>query len=195
MSAEPISRYTPEEYLSLERTSETKHEYFAGEIYAMAGASLAHNVICGNLMYLLKGALRDSPCDAVQGDMRVQVMATGLYTYPDLAVLCGDPEFSDGQADTLLNPRLLIEVLSPSTESYDRGKKFEHYRQLDSLQEYLLVSQEKAHIDRFVKRSDGRWLLDDAEGLEGVLTLESVAAALPLAEVYRRVEFGQEEQS
>lgn len=189
MTAQPVPRLTQEEYLAIKRASETRHEFYRGEMFAMSSASHEHNTISGNLVYLLKGALRDGPCDVLASDMRVQVSLSGLYTYPDLAVICGKAQFADEHVDTLLNPKLLIEVLSSTTKSYDRGKKFEHYRQLASLQEYLLVSQGEPHIDRFVKQVDGRWALDDAHGLDGVLKLESIAAELPLVEVYRRVKF------
>ena len=194
MSAQPIPRYTPEEYLSLERTSETKHEFYRGEMFAMAGASRTHVLLCSNLTYCIVGQLRGTDCEVYTNDMRVQVDPTGLYTYPDLVVTCAKPRFADDQSDTLLNPQVLIEVLSPATEGYDRGKKFEHYRQLASLQEYLLVAQDEPHVDRFLRRDDGRWLLDDSQGLEAVLTLESIEATLPLAEVYRRVDFEKKER-
>src|SRR5690606_28010588 len=136
--------------------------------------------------------LRDKPCTVFTSDMRVEVERTGLYTYPDISVACGHPEFADGHFDTLLNPQLIVEVISPSTESYDRGKKFDHYRQVPTLREYLLVSQNEPLIDRYSLLDDGRWALEVAEGLEATIRVDAADADLPLAEVYRRVDFAAE---
>jgi len=144
MSAEPHSRISLEDYLAAERQAETKSEYLKGEVFAMSGASRQHNLIVWNLSGALYSQLRGRGCEAYVGDVRVHIPATGLYTYPDIAVVCGEPRFEDGELDTLLNPTLLIEVLSPSTEGYDRGKKAAHYRTLDSLREYVLVSRKRS---------------------------------------------------
>lgn len=189
MSAQPVPHLTVAEYLAIERKAETKHEFYHGEMFAMAGASRAHNRISLNIASCLNNQLGERGCEVFMSDMRVQVNATDLYTYPDVVATCERPCFADDNSDTLLNPQVIIEVLSPSTESYDRGKKFEHYRQLESLQEYLLVAQDRQHIDRFIKQADGRWALDEAREPDGVLALESVDAQLPLSEVYARVEF------
>jgi len=179
---------TSEEYLEYERASETKSEYFNGEIFAMAGATLEHNQITLNIASSLRTELRDRPCQAFTSDMRVKVGATGLYTYPDVVVACGDIQLEDYRRDTLLNPVLIVEVLSKSTAHYDRGEKFAQYRRLDTLQEYLLVSQDRCRVERFVRRGD-EWMLTEFNDLQGALSLESVGCTLRLADVYDRVEF------
>lgn len=188
MTAQPVPYLTAAEYLAIERSSDVKHEYFRGEMFAMAGASRTHNRISLNTASFLDGRLSERGCETFMADMRVQVEPTGLYTYPDVVVTCEEPRFADEREDTLLNPQLLVEVLSPSTEGYDRGKKFDHYRQIESLKEYLLVSQEEHLVIRYSRDDHGRWFLVDARGLDAKLTLESVGAELPLAEVYARVE-------
>lgn len=190
MSSLPRDYLTPEAYLARERAAETKSEYFDGEVFAMAGASRAHNLIVFNVASQMGPQLRGGPCEAYIGDMRVKVSATGLYTYPDLVVVCDKPELEDEHLDTLLNPTLIIEVLSPSTESYDRGQKFAHYRQIESLQEYVLIAQDRPHVERFVRQPDGQWLLLTATDPAGVVPLSSVDGQLVLSEVYERVEFG-----
>jgi len=189
MSTQPTQRLTPAEYLALERSAEIKGEYFDGEIFAMAGASREHNLIVSNLVGELREKLRSSPCEVYSNDMRVKVDATGLYTYPDVVVACHKPEFEDEHVDTLLNPTLLIEVLSESTEKYDRGKKSGHYRQLTSLKEYLLVSQDEPHVEHYARQGDGHWLLTEATGVEASIELPAVSAELRLSEVYSRVTF------
>ena len=191
MSALPqeSTRMTEAEYLAFERTSEIKHEYLDGQIYAMTGASQAHNQICFNVGGILYRQLSQKPCQGYPSDMRVKVQATGLYTYPDLSVVCGDSQLADGEFDTLLNPTLIIEVLSPSTESYDRGKKFQHYRQLESLQDYVLIAQDSPRIERFTRQTDDTWLLTDAVGMDAALDLPSIGCTLTLADVYQKVTF------
>jgi len=188
MSTQPKPRYTPEEYLALERAAEYKSEYYDGEIFAMAGASERHVSIVTNLVMALGGQLKSRPCRVYSADMRVNVSATGLYTYPDLAVVCGERHFHDKHQDTLLNPGVLIEVLSPSTEAYDRGKKFSHYRTLDSLAEYLLVSQEEPRVEHYLRQPDGDWLLHEATRLDGTVSLPTIQCELSLADVYDKVE-------
>jgi Uma2 family endonuclease len=179
---------TPEEYLALERQSETKSEYFNGEIYAMSGASEAHNLIFANLVSLLIIALRGRPCKTYPSDMRVQVRATGLYTYPDASVVCGRAEFSDQQKNTLRNPTVVFEVLSSTTESYDRGAKFAHYRTLESLTDYVLVLQTEARIEHFARQATDKWLLSVYQGLGAVALLPSIDCELPLTDLYDKVE-------
>jgi Uma2 family endonuclease len=193
MSTQPKPWYTPEEYLALERDSETKHEYFDGEIFAMVGATEPHVWIVSNLVFRLMGQLRDRPCKVYASDMRVKVSATGLYTYPDLAIVCGEREFEDDRRDTLLNPQVIIEVLSPSTEAYDRGKKFGHYRRIESLAEYLLVAQDTPRVERYLRQPDGDWLLHEAARMEDTVSLPTIQCELRLADVYDGVEFGEEE--
>jgi Uma2 family endonuclease len=189
MSAIPKTNLTPQEYLEFERNSDIKHEYFEGEIFAMSGAKRNHNVINQNLNGLVWQHLRDRGCESYSGDMRVFVPATGLYTYPDLVVVCGEAEFQDEVSDTLLNPVMLIEVLSESTEGYDRGKKFQNYRSIGSLEEYILVSQEEARIEKYVKHGDGFWLLSEAVGLDSSIEFSSIECEINLNEVYDKVEF------
>src|SRR5690242_1556857 len=144
-------RYTPEEYLAHERQAEHKSEYIAGQIIAMSGASRAHNRISVNLLRVLSSQTLDGPCETYGSDLRVKVSARGMYTYPDVTVVCGRQEFEDAQVDTLLNPTLIVEILSPSTEAYDRGAKFGYYRALPSLREYLLVAQDQVLLEHYVR--------------------------------------------
>src|ERR1017187_5873973 len=157
MSTLPKTYLTPEQYLEIERKAEFKSEYYQGEMFAMAGARWAHNLILLNLASELRQQLRSRPCSVTSSDMRVRVNAKGLYTYPDVVVVCGEPQFLDERRDTLLNPTLIVEVLSESTEQYDRGRKFEHYRPLESLAEYLLVSSERVSVERYTRQPDGSW--------------------------------------
>jgi Uma2 family endonuclease len=190
MSLQPKSLHTPEEYLVLERKAGYKSEYFAGEIFAMSGASEQHNLIVANVVATLHTQFRNRPCKVYASDMRVKVSPTGLYTYPDVVALCSEPRFDDDQKDTLLNPTVIIEVLSPSTEAYDRGDKFGHYRKLASLTEYILISQEKIHIERYVRQPDNQWLLSETSGLHDTVQLPSINCTLVLDEVYEKVEIG-----
>jgi Uma2 family endonuclease len=191
MSAIPKTNLTPEEYLEFERKSETKHEYFEGEIFAMSGAKRNHNVIAWNIGGELRQKLKGKDCEAYPADMRVFVPETGLYTYPDLVVVCGEPQFQDDVFDTLLNPVLIIEVLSETTESYDRGKKFQHYRSIESLQEYVLVSQDEARIEKYVKSGDGFWFFTEAVGLDSEIEFSSTGCRIALGEVYDKINFSE----
>ena len=178
--------YTAEEYLSLERGASIKSEFHDGQIYAMTGASRAHNLITINIARELSQQLKQRPCEAYINDMRVKATTARSYHYPDIAVVCGKPEFEDAQADTLLNPTLLIEVLSPSTEAYDRGGKFAHYRKIASLREYLLVTQDQPGIERYLRQGEV-WILSEAQGLDASVSLESIDCRLSLREVYDKV--------
>jgi Uma2 family endonuclease len=177
--------YTPAEYLARERAAEAKSEYLDGAIVAMAGASRAHSLINTNLAGLLNAALRDQPCEVHASDMRVRAATGRLYTYPDIAVVCGPAQYEDAHGDTLLNPTVIIEVLSPTTEAYDRGAKFGYYRQLPSLREYVLIAQDQMLVEHYAWRPDG-WLLTEARGA-GALAFPALGCALPLTEIYRRV--------
>ena len=159
MSAVPKPFLTPQEYVARERRAEIKSEYLRGEVFAMSGASRKHNLIAGNVNRVLGEQLRERECEVYPGDMRVKVSPTGLYTYPDVTVACGEPEFEDAEVDTLLNPRVIVEVLSPSTADYDRGRKFTHYRRLPSLREYVLISQECPLVEHYVRQGQDEWLL------------------------------------
>jgi Uma2 family endonuclease len=187
MSVHSKAYLTAEDYLALERASETKSEYLDGEMVAMTGASFEHNLMVANLIGELRQQLKQRPCRVCPSDMRVHIPATGLYTYPDVLVVCGEPRFEDDHFDTLLNPTLIVEVLSPSSESYDRGKKFEHYRTIDSLAEYLLVSQNKFLVEQFVRQEAGAWLFTATAGRDGRVQLPSIGCTLALSEVYDKV--------
>lgn len=190
MVAQPHEMMTEEEYLAFERASETKHEYYRGEVFAMAGASLEHTQIVSNSLIAIGRQLRP-PCRIVSNDLRTKISETGLYTYPDLIIVCGRPQLADGQFDTLLNPTILIEVLSPSTEAHDRGRKFRHYRTLDSLQEYLLIAQDTPLVEHFVRQEDGTWRFAAASGLDATLHLPTIDCTLALADVYALIDWDE----
>ena len=154
----------------------------------MTGASEYHNIIVGSTIATLYSQLRKKPCQIYPSDMRMRIPATGLYTYPDISVVCGTPEFEDDGLDTLLNPTVIIEVLSSSTEQYDRGKKFQHYRTISSLKEYILIAQDNIRIEHFA-RQDDQWILTDAKTSDSVLSLPSIECTLALSDVYEKVNF------
>jgi Uma2 family endonuclease len=178
---------TPEEYLAIERAAEYKSEYYAGEMFALAGASRRHNRIIVKLIIGLGNRLGASGCELFTSDMRVKVDPLGKYTYPDVVVVCGESRFEDSDQDTLLNPTIIVEVLSESTEGYDRGRKFEHYRRIESLREYLLVAQDSPRIEQYIRQEDGLWLFRETSGLEESLVLPSIGCTTPLAEIYDKV--------
>jgi Uma2 family endonuclease len=180
---------SPQEYLARERAADFRSEYFRGEIFAMAGARFEHTRIKDNVGRHAGNQLEKSPCQIVTSDLRVKVSATGLYTYPDGVIFCDEPQFEDVVRDTLLNPRTIIEVLSDSTEKYDRGAKFEHYQQVPSVQEYVLISQDRPLVERFVRHVDGNWLYTSVAGLAESFAFASVPVQIPLAEIYRGVTF------
>jgi Uma2 family endonuclease len=182
---------TPEAYLVRERAATERSEYVNGQVYALSGASRVHNLIAANLIRELSTRLRGRPCETYGSDMRVKVSPTGMYTYPDVVVACGEPRFEDAHVDTLLDPTLIVEVLSDSTEAYDRGHKFAHYRRLASLREYVLVAQHHPIIERFELQGEF-WTLTDAIGLDATIELASVGCTLALRDVYDRVEFAAE---
>ncbi|HEV7377579.1 MAG TPA: Uma2 family endonuclease [Pyrinomonadaceae bacterium] len=188
MSSQVKVHHTPDEYLALERQAEYKSEYFNGEIFAMTGASRRHNLVAANVLASLHGQLRKRPCEIYPSDMRVKVSPTGLYTYPDVVIVCGEPIFDDTQRDTLLNPTVLVKVLSKSTASYDRGEKFEHYRKLDSLAEYLVIAQNKYHVEHYIRQPDNRWLLSETDDIRETNHLSSIECDLALADIYDKVE-------
>ncbi len=191
MLPEPKPQLTPEEYLAHDRAADGKSEYLDGEMFAMSGGSRAHSLIGSNLIGEIHAQLRGRPCEVHGSDLRVVVESTGLYTYPDLSVICGEPDFGpDDPKDTLRNPTLLIEVLSPSTEDYDRSKKFEHYRAIPSLREYVVVAQDRAFVERLLRRDDGVWEFTEFRGLDASITLASIGVTLAFAEIYEKVELG-----
>lgn len=178
---------SPQEYLQQERRALFKSEYVAGQVTAMAGASHRHNLITGNVIGETRQQLKGRPCEVYPSDLRLFNVVTGLYTYPDVTIVCGKPEFSDGVFDTLVNPIVLCEVLSESTENWDRGRKAAHYRQIPSLQEYILISQSEPRIEQFQRQPDGNWLLVESVGLEGEIFIPSVGIHIPIREIYARV--------
>jgi Uma2 family endonuclease len=187
--AKPIHRLTEAEYLEIERRAEFKSEFFQGEIFAMAGGTRLHSLIATNFARELGNRLRGIDCIVYNSDLRVKVEPSGLYTYPDLSVVCGELRFVDGQDDTILNPKVIVEVLSDSTEAYDRGAKFELYRQLSSLQTYLLTSQRQPRVEMFTRQPSGEWLLGEAFGLDAQLALPTLNVTISLGEVFANVVF------
>jgi Uma2 family endonuclease len=192
MSAQPKHALTEQEYLAFERTSAQRHEFFDGEIFAMAGGTVAHNLISGNVFVSLHTQLRGSGCRAFNSDMRLKIVTTRLYTYPDITVVCGGFQFTDDSNDTLTNPIVIIEILPPSTERYDRGLKFQNYRATSTLQEYLLISQHAYHIEHYIRQAGGQWLFEEAKEVAAVIDLPSIQKILALAEVYDSVDLNQE---
>jgi Uma2 family endonuclease len=188
MSSPARSRLTAQQYLEIERRAEYKSEFLNGEMFAMSGASRAHHLITGNVSSSLHVQLRGRPYETYASDMRVKVSETGLYTYPDVVVVCGAAEFEDAHVDTLLNPTAIVEVLSPSTEAYDRGEKFAQFRELASLREYVLIAQDRPRVERFRRAQGKEWLFAAVDGLEGTVHLTSIGCDLALADVYERVQ-------
>jgi Uma2 family endonuclease len=189
MTAQAIPKtYTFDEYLEIERKAGYRSELVNGYIYAMAGASRMHNLVAGNTFGELRQQLKGRPCEAYTSDMRVKVEATGRATYPDVVVVCGEPKFADDVKDTLLNPLVIVEVLSPSTEADDRGEKFAHYRRIDSLQEYVLLSQDRIRVEHY-RRQGEQWLLTDVADLDSMLELPALGFSVPLRDIYDKVEF------
>ncbi len=188
MSSNPKTLLTEEEYLAIERQAEFKSEYLAGEMFAMAGASRRHNRIVTNLVANLDNQLRERPCNVYSNDMRLKVQSTGLFTYPDVVVTCGEEKFADGENDILLNPLIIVEVLSDSTEAYDRGKKFESYQSIESLKEYLLVSQNSRRVEQFVRQSGKNWTYSEAHEPGETIKIQSIECELELEDIYLKVE-------
>lgn len=202
MNAQRRVLLTPQEYLEMERAADFKSEYFAGQVYAMAGASPRHVMIVTNTAAALVGRLRGRPCYTYSSDLRLLVSPAGLYTYPDIVVVCGKPQYDDPREDTLLNPSLIVEVLSPSTEAYDRGAKFSQYRKLESLTDYLLISQDRALVEHYVPQPGGdtvsdpsvsKWLLTAYQGTDNTVIISSFDVELPLGEIYDKVEWSRDE--
>lgn len=187
MLAEKRIFVTPEEYLLNERAADFKSEYIDGEVFAMAGATREHNQIVSNLMVELGVQLREKPCSVYPSDMKVKIESAKKYTYPDVVVACDEELFDDEIKDILLNPIVLIEVLSDSTEAYDRGLKFFHYQAIDTFREYLLVAQKFCQVERFVRRPGNDWMYTEYHNLDEVIGLKAIGCSLSLKEVYRRV--------
>jgi Uma2 family endonuclease len=186
MATDPKQRLTVQEYLTLERQSETRNDYLAGEMFSMTGASRKHNLITANILAALHSQLADRACEVYASDMRVRT-PSGLFTYPDVVAVCGEPRFDDNEFDTLLNPALVVEILSRSTEAYDRLTKLDHYRTIPSLDEILFVAQDRPHVEHWLRQEDGRWLIEEIDDLDRSLDLPSLRCTLALRTVYRRV--------
>jgi Uma2 family endonuclease len=187
MAAEPRQWLSPEEYLQYERLAETKSEYIDGVLVAMSGATPNHVPITTNTASMLHQQLRSRPCRVFTADLRVRVAEGGLCAYPDVVVVCGEPQYETEELDVLLNPTVIIEVLSETTEGYDRGLKFERYRRRASLQEYVLVAQDRVSVERYAREGD-HWILTEAHGLDDVVELPSIGCTLTLRDVYDKVE-------
>ncbi len=189
MASASVPYLTPEQYLEIECQAEFRSEYLHGEMFAMTGASFQHARIVSRTSNELGLAVRGRNCDVLTTDMRVHVPATGLYTCPDVMVTCGPVQLQDKHQDILLNPILIVEVLSPSTMNYDSGEKFRHYRSIPSFREYLLLAQHEIRAEHHVRQPDGSWVFREYSGATDVVRLESIDCALALALVYERVEF------
>jgi Uma2 family endonuclease len=190
VSINPRLRITPQEYLDLERKAEVKSEYMDGEMFAMSGASREHARIVLNIASHLNSEFQGRPCEVYASELRTKITQTGSYTYPDVVAVCGGAVFEDDYFDTLINPQLIVEVLSDSTESYDRGRKFAHYRTVESLLQYVLVSQTECRVECFKRQSDdANWLYTEAARLEESVELSSVATRISLAQIYQNIDF------
>jgi Uma2 family endonuclease len=192
---EKYLRLTVEEYLAQERAGTERHEYLDGYVYQMAGESLAHSTINANVTGRLMMQLLGKPCRVLSPNMKVRASLTGLFAYPDAAVVCGEPQFHDKSKDILINPAVIVEVLSPSTENYDRGGKFFRYQQLESLVDYLLVSQDEPRIEHYARHDSGQWLYTINYGLDAALYLASIDCHLRLAEIYDRIAFPENSEA
>lgn len=186
----PAIKYTsPQEYLELERASKEKHEYFAGKVLAMAGASLAHNYIVANLIGEIRLLLKDRPCSILPSDIRVSIPSRESYMYPDAVIVCGQPEMEDDKFDTLKNPVVIFEILSPSTEDHDRGKKFFFYRQIPSFSEYILVDTTRRFVELSRRQEDGSWVFGVVSDPEGYVPIAAIKGRVSMDEIYRNVQF------
>lgn len=195
MSAAPVTQYTLAEYLAREETATCKSEFYRGQIFAMSGGTPRHSAVGVNIVASLRGRLRGTPCRPYNSDLKIRIAANGLITYPDVSVVCGELQLDPQAREAINNPCVIFEVLSKSTESYDRGKKFDHYQLLESLREYLLVAQDEPSVWRFVRRDDESWVMTPFKGLDAVLELTTLGCALPLAEIYEDVTFVTDEAS
>ena len=191
MGALPLYQMTEEEYLLFEEQSEERHEYYQGETFAMAGGSVTHARIMQNTARAIGNALDGKGCEAFGSDLRIRIEAFGLYTYPDMSIVCDDLKYYKDRTDTIVNPVVIIEALSPGTESYDRGEKFAFYREIPALQEYLLILSAKMQVEHYRRQESGQWLLTVYNKPDDLVLIESVAERIPIAELYDRVEWTQ----
>jgi Uma2 family endonuclease len=187
MASSTVSKLTEEQYLAIERAADFKSDFLDGVMYAMSGGSPLHARLAIGIQAELRAALRGGPCEVYNSDLRVRV-SSRMYTYPDASVVCGKLSLADDEKDVLLNPVVIFEVLSPSTEGYDRGLKFQHYRTIPSLREYVLVEQDKIQVEQYIRQDDGTWMLRDHRGLDAELKMDSIGATLPLRLIYDGVD-------
>jgi Uma2 family endonuclease len=187
MAASPVPKMTAAEYLAMERASPFKSEFVAGEVFAMSGGFYAHGVLIGQMTRELGDALEEGPCVVSVTEVRLQVAAGETYMYPDLMVVCGEPAYAEGHRDMITNPSVIVEVLSASTEAWDRGGKFAQYRRVASLREYVLVSQDAMRVEWFTRGADGAWTYREAVGPDGVVRLDELGVTLALGRIYRKV--------
>jgi Uma2 family endonuclease len=188
VASNPVTKVTEEQYLAMDRAAEFRSEFLDGEIIAMSGGSMRHADVQANVIGELFAALRGSDCRVYSSDFRVRVSKTRMYAYPDVSVVRGKPVLADERQDVLLNPAVIFEILSPSTEKYDRGVKFQHYRTIDSLKDYILVGQDAIRVEHYTRGDDNTWTLHDNQRLEEELKIASIAVSLPLSRIYDRVE-------
>jgi Uma2 family endonuclease len=188
MTAQPKRYITEEEYIEFEAASARKHEYYQGEVFALTGGTEPHNLLSGNAYASLHAQLRRRPCRVYNSDQRVKVLTTGLHTYPDVTIVCGQSQFIESSRLTITNPTVIIEVLSPSTERYDRGMKFQHYRTIPSFQDYILIAQDEHRIEHFTRQENGIWLLYEAIGITAQIVIRSIECVLTVEDVYEKVE-------
>jgi Uma2 family endonuclease len=195
MSTQAKPFLTPEQYLEIERAAEYKSEYFNGEMFAMAGGTLDHAMIASDVSGILRAQLRGRPCRIAGSDLRLQVSPDGLYTYPDIVVFCGKAKLADAHRDTITDATAIIEVLSPSTENYDRGFKFEQYRGLPSLKDYVVLAQNRVHVEHWTRQTDGSWNLRETSDPDAVIQLPSIECSFRVGEAYERVDIEAGERS
>jgi Uma2 family endonuclease len=189
---EPALRYnyiSAEEYLQTERAATEKHEYYQGEIFAMSGVSLKHNIIFSNFFTDIGSKLKGKGCRPYGSDLRIHIPKNTLYTYPDISIICGDPDLTDDHFDTATNPSVIIELLSKSTRNYDKGEKFTLYRDIDSLKEYILVDTEKIYVEKHIRNADNSWQLTDYKSLDNSFTITTVDLQLFLKDIYKDISF------
>jgi Uma2 family endonuclease len=190
MVSAPKPRYvTPEAYLEAERKAAFRSEYFCGEIVAMSGSSPRHGTITVNVTGEIRSQLKGTPCQAFSNDVKIRTLPNGMFSYPDLSVVCGELQYHDEKQDVITNPRVIVEVLSPSTESMDRGRKWIQYQQIASLTDYLLIAQDQPYIEHFSRQADNQWLYNAVSGLKAILTIASIGCTLAISEVYHRVQW------
>ena len=191
--SQPKIVMTPEEYLVAERCSDIKNEYFDGEVFAMAGASRKHNIILTNIVRILGNTLIDRPCNVYSSDMKVKIEKLKKYSYPDIVISCEEEQFEDANEDILLTPWVILEILSDSTEAYDRGVKFAHYQWIPSFKEYILISQHFCRVERFFRQNDNTWIYSEFHDLNNTISIQTIHCELSLQDIYGKIKFNETE--